>query len=111
MSFFRFGAFASGRVIVRFGVTFPSFATANSLMLPFTLLRKIRVPSGEKTSPVKLSCPALSNGSGAFGVPAAFGPPAAGGAAFVSEELAVPGAVPLAGEVDVPAAGVVGVVA
>src|SRR5207253_1839626 len=72
ISFLRFGAFASGSEIVRFGETFPSFATANSLMFPFTLLRKIRVPSGENTSPVKLSCPDLSTGSGAFdGVPAA----------------------------------------
>src|SRR5262245_8234279 len=92
MSFLRLGAFASGSGMFRFGETLPSLATANSLMLPLTLLRKMREPSGEKMRPVKLNWPVLSTGSGgALGVPdvAAFGSDAAGVAGFVPVAAAV----------------------
>ena len=67
ISFFRFAVRASGKERLRFGVTFPSAATSNTFTVPFTLLRKMCAPSGEKINPVKLNCPDLSVRSAAFG--------------------------------------------
>ena len=55
ISALRFGAFASGKTMSRCAETLPC-STANTFTSPLTFDTKMRVPSGENTRPVKLSC-------------------------------------------------------